>query len=147
MNRKILDTLLALVGACTFIPGLLEILFGLTGETYTWAILSFGGDYDLWRGLILVASGSLFFFTINQPISVQKRAQAVLASAMIWIVGGIEILSTVLNSIPGGEGSWFNTTSEFLSYYTGPFTPSLLLLPVSLVLVILVSSVEVKNDS
>lgn len=146
MNRKTLDTLLALVGAWTFIPGLLEIMFGLTGETYTWAILSFGGGYDLWRGSILLASGSLFFFAINQPISVQKRAQAVLASAMIWIVGGIEILSTILNSITGGEGAWFNTTGEFLSYYTGPFTPSLLLLPVSLVLVILVSSTEVKND-
>lgn len=146
MNRKTLDTLLALMGIFTFIPGLLEILFGLTGETYNWSILAFGGDFTLWRGLILAAAGSLFFFAINQPNPVQKKAQAVLASAMIWIVGGIEILSTVLNSITGEEGAWFNTTSKFLSHYTGPFTTSLLLLPISLLLVILVTSDEERND-
>lgn len=146
MNRNRLDIFLALIGAGSFVPGLLEILFGLFGESYTWWILSFGGDFTVWRGLILVAAGTLFFFAINQPNPVQKRAQAVLACSMIWIIGGIEILSTVLNSITGGEGAWINTTGEFLSHYTGPFTPSLLLLPISIILVMLVTSNEAKND-
>ncbi|MCF7889952.1 hypothetical protein K9M78_01890 [Candidatus Bipolaricaulota bacterium] len=146
MKRKTLDILLALVGAGTFIPGLLGILFGLAGETYTWRILTFGGNFTLWRGLILLAAGTQFFFAVNQSNPVQKRAQAVLASSMIWIIGGIEILSTVLNSITGGEGAWLNTAGEFLSHYTGPFTPSVLLLPISILLVILVTSNEAKND-
>ncbi|MFB6214901.1 MAG: hypothetical protein ABEI54_03435 [Candidatus Bipolaricaulia bacterium] len=145
MNRKRLDILLSLTGAGTFIPGLLEILLGLVGETYTWQILTFGGDFTVWRGLILLAAGALFFFAINQPNPVQKRAQAVLACSMIWIIGGIEILSTILNSIPGGEGAWINTAGEFLSHFTGPFTPSVLLLPISILLVILVTSNEAKN--
>lgn len=145
MNRKTLDILLALIGTGTFITGLLEVLFGLVGETYTWQILTFGGDFTVWRGLILVSAGTLFFFAINQPNPVQKKAQAVLACSMIWIIGGIEILSTVLNSVTGGEGAWINTASEFLSHYTGPFTASVLLLPISIVLVMLVTSNEAKN--
>ncbi len=143
MNSKRLDTFLVLIGAGTLIPGLLEILYGLTGETYTWEIITFGESFTLWRGLIFLAAGILYLLAINQSNLVQKKAQAVLASSMIWIVGGIEILSTVLNSITGGEGAWLSPTSEFLSYYTGPFTPSLLLLPISLLLVtILVSGDE-----
>ncbi|MBS3736330.1 MAG: hypothetical protein V5A87_03405 [Candidatus Bipolaricaulota bacterium] len=145
MNQKTLDTLLALIGVGSFIAGLLEVLFGLVGETYTWQILTFGGDFTVWRGLILVSAGTLFFFAINQANPIQKKAQAVLACSMIWIIGGIEILSTVLNSVTGGEGAWINTVSEFLSHYYGPFTPSVLLLPISIVLVILVRSNEANN--
>ena len=146
MNTKKINTFLALIGTFTFLPGLLEVLFGLTGKTYTWYVLTIGGDYTMWRGLILLSAGTLFFFAVNQSNPVEKRAQAVLSSSMIWIIGGIEILSTLLQSITGGEGSWVNSTGEFLSYYTGPFIPSLLLLPISVVLVILVTSGEENND-
>ncbi len=146
MNRKTLDTFLALVGIAALIPGLLEILFGLTGETYTWEILNFGGDFTLWRGLILSSTGTLFLLAVNQPNLVQKRAQAILASAMIWIVGGIEIFSTVLNSITGGGGTWINSPQNFFGYYSRPFTPSVLLIPISILLVLLITSSEVEHD-
>jgi low temperature requirement protein LtrA len=146
MNRKTLDIFLALMGAGTLIPGLLEVLFSLTGKAYTLGKLDFTGDFTLWRGLILLSAGALYLFAINQSSPVEKRAQAVLASSMIWIVGGIEILSTVLNSITGSEGAWFSTTEGFLSHYTGPFAPSVYLLPISILLVALISSEKEKNE-
>jgi len=145
MNRKTIDVFLALMGTATLIPGLLEVLFGLTGESYSWGKLTFGGEFTLWRGLILLAAGVLYLFAINQSNPIHKKAQAILASSMIWIVGGIEILSILLNSITGGEGVWISSTKEFLSYYTGPFIPSLFLLPVSLLFFFLVISWEDKN--
>lgn len=52
----------------------------------------------------MVASEIFYLVAINQTNQVQKRVQAILASFMIWIVVGVEILSLVLGSIPGGEG-------------------------------------------
>jgi len=146
VNRNKLDTLLVLSGTVTLIPGLLETLYGLTGETYTWGLLTFGGRFTLWRSVILLAAGALYLFAINQSNHVQKRAQAVLASSMIWIVGGVEILSTVLNSITGGKGRWISSASEFLSHYTGSFSPSVLLLPITFLLVALIVLGKEKND-
>jgi len=146
MNRKTLDALLVLMGLGTLVPGLLEILFSITGEAYTFGKLNFGGEFTLWRGLILLSAGVLYLVAINQSNPVEKRGQAVLASSMIWIVGGIEILSTVLNSITGPEGAWISTIEGFIGHYTGPFPPSVFLLPLSILLAVAISSEEEKND-
>ena len=146
MNKKGFDAILVLVGTVTSIPGFVEILFGLTGANLTWGVISFGGNFNLWRGLTLLASGALFIFAIDQTNRTQKRAQAMLASSMIWIVGGIEVLSRVLDSITGGQGAWFSTAGEFFSYYAGPFPPSIFLMPISLLLALLIVSEEKSHE-
>lgn len=120
------------------IPGLLEIMLSLTGSSFTWGIITFTGEFVLWRGLILTASGALFLIAINEANPVQKRAQAVLASLMIWIVGGMEILSLVLSSVPGEGARWLTTLEDFIASYQEPVIPSILLLPITLGLVLLI---------
>lgn len=145
MSKKMFNLELALVGILTVIPGLLEILLTLIGETFVWGKVVFQGDFMVWRGLILLTSGLLYLLAISKINPVQKRAQAVLASMMIWIVAGMEIFSLVLSSIPGGEGRWVNTVSGFLGSYTGPFSPALFLLPISILITVTVLSREEKG--
>lgn len=134
MSERVVNLELALVGILTLIPGLLEIMLPLIGQTYQWGKIAFEGDFLIWRGVILVASGFFYLLAINEINPIQKRAQAVLSSMMIWIVAGAELFSLVLQSIPGGGGRWLNTPGEFLSSYTGPFSPALFLLPISILL-------------
>lgn len=134
------------MGVGTSLAGLLEILFTLTGQTFIWGKIAFQGDFMLWRGIILLATGVLYLSAIYHPITTEKQAQAVLASLMIWIVGGMALLSTILESIPGGENSWLNSAHGFLESYTGPFIPALFLLPISIILVLIVFREERKNE-
>lgn len=136
MNNKILNVLSFSLALLVFIPAVLEILFSLIGETYIWGKITFQGDFMLWRGLILLGSSLFYLLAIRSTSFVQKQAQIVLASLMIWIIGGIEIISLILGSIPGGEGQWINSLDRFLGSYSGPFIPSLFLLPISIALVL-----------
>lgn len=142
MTQKSFNFILSLMGTITAVPGVLEILLVLTGRTFTWGKIGFRGDFTFWRGIILLASAVFFFAAIYIPDRTEKRAQAVLASLMIWVVGGMRILSIFLGSIPGGQGRWFNSFSGFVDSYTGPFIPAIFLLPFSLVFVMLVLSRE-----
>ncbi len=139
--------MLGFIGLLTGIPGLLEIMLSLTGSSFTWGIITFTGEFVLWRGLILTASGALFLIAISEGNPVQKRAQAVLASLMIWIVGGMEILSIVLSSIPGEGTRWLTTLQGFISSYQEPVIPSILLLPLTLGLVLLIYRDGSKNEA
>lgn len=138
MSKRVLSSLLVLIGLLTGIPGLLEIMLSLTGSSFTWGIITFTGEFVLWRGLILAASGALFLIAVNEGNPVQKRAQAVLASLMIWIVGGMEILSIVLSSVPGEDARWLTTLENFSASYQEPVIPSILLLPITLGFVLLI---------
>lgn len=146
MNQKTFNSILALIGFGAFIPGVLEVLFTLTGQTFQWGRIAFQGDFAFWRGIILLSSGILYLSAIYHPSFIEKRAQAVLASFMIWIVGGMDILSTVLESITGGEGRWLNTAPEFLNSCIGSFTPAVILLPITALLVLIVFREERKNE-
>lgn len=146
MTQKALNFILALLGTFTAVPGVLEILFALTGRTFSWGKIGFQGDFTLWRGLILLASGVFYFSAIYIPGRTEKRAQAVLASLMIWIVGGMRLLSIFLESIPGGKGRWLSTASGFLDSYSGPFIPAIFLLPLSIAFVVIVLKREGKNE-
>ncbi len=146
MKQRTFNSILILVGAGALIPGGLEILFTLTGKTFIWGKIAFQGEFMFWRGVVLLASGVFYLTAVYHPSRTEKRAQAVLASLMIWIVGGMEILSVILSSIPGDGGRWFNSTHGFLSSYTGPFIPAIFLLPISLLLVFLIFGEERKNE-
>jgi hypothetical protein len=139
VSKKFFSFLLAFIGVFAVVPGLLEIMLSLTGSSFAWGIVTFAGEFVFWRGLILTASGVLFLSAINEGNPVQKRAQAVLASLMIWIVGGMEILSIVLSSVPGEGKRWLTTLEGFIESYQEPVIPSILLLPLTLGLVLLIS--------
>lgn len=135
-----------MIGFGAFIPGVLEVLFTLTGQSFQWGRIAFQGDFTFWRGIILLSSGILYLSAIYHPPPIEKRAQAVLASFMIWIVGGMEVLSRVLESITGGQGRWLKTVPGFLNNCIDSFTPAVLLLPLSALFVFIVFGEERKNE-
>lgn len=49
-----------------------------------------------------------------------------MASLMVWIVAGTDLLGTVLGAIPGGPGVWIASTGEIAAVLGPPYQPSLL---------------------
>jgi len=138
VKKNFFNLLLAFIGVVVLVPGVIEILLSFTRGPYTFGQIAFGGDFMLWRGLILLSSGCIYLFSINQANQIEQDAQAVSASFMIWIVGGMELLSIVLGSVPGEGGRWVATWGTFVNSYKGPFIPSIFLLPFSIGLVMFV---------
>lgn len=113
--------------------GLAEILLGVTGRSFEYGIMEMAGEFILWRGLILFFAGIFYLSSIKNFVNIHQFAKTVMASVMIWIVGGMQIFSMILESIPGGEEGWFNTWQGFIETYAPPYPPAILLLPFSLV--------------
>ncbi len=126
----------ALFGLIVLGIGLLELIVALSGGCveYGFVILCDEEDFLLWRGLILFFAGSFYLSSFKNFTDIHQQAKTVMASVMIWFIGGIALLGRILGSIPGPEdGAWFNTIEDFIATYSGPYIPSLLLLPFSLV--------------
>jgi len=114
--------------------GIAELIIGITGRSFTWSILEISGEFLLWRGLILFFAGLFYLSSVKNLAEIHHLAKNVMASVMIWIIAGMQIFATITESIPGGEeGGWINTWEDFLSTYSPPYIPSLILLPFSLV--------------
>jgi len=121
-------------GLIVLAVGATEMLLSITGKSLELGIIEISGDFLLWRGLILFFAGAFYLLGIKDLSDIHQLAKIVMASVMIWIIAGMNIFSMILDSIPGGEdGGWFNTLDGFLSSYSPPYIPSLLLLPFSLV--------------
>ncbi len=116
--------------------GSAEILLGVTGRSAQWGVVELSGEFLLWRGLILFLAGGFYLSSVTRFAEIHHQAKAVMASVMIWIVGGMQIFGMILGSIPGGEeGGWFNTLDGFLASYSAPYIPAVIFLPFSLVIV------------
>lgn len=116
--------------------GVVELLLGVTGRSFEWGLLEISGEFLLWRGLILFFAGAFYVSGVKNFADIHQQAKILMASVMIWIIAGMQIFGMILESIPGGEdGGWFNTAEGFLEAYAGPYIPSLLLLPFSLVVI------------
>jgi len=114
--------------------GIGELIIGIAGKSFTWGIMEISGEFLLWRGLILFFAGLFYLSSIRNLTEIHQLAKNVIASIMIWIIAGVQIFTIVTESIPGGEeGGWINSWGDFLSSYSPPYIPALILLPFSLV--------------
>jgi hypothetical protein len=126
----------AIFGLVVLVFGIIEIIVALNNGCieYGSIIICDQEDFLLWRGLILFSAGGFYLSSFHKFSDIHQQAKTVMASIMIWLVGGIALLGMILGSIPGPEdGAWFNTIEGFIASYTGPYIPSLFLLPFSLV--------------
>jgi hypothetical protein len=116
--------------------GIVELIIALSSGCveYGFVVICDQEDFLLWRGLILFCAGAFYLSSFKNFSDIHQQAKTVMASVMIWLIGGIAILARILGSISGPEnGAWFNTVEDFIASYVGPYIPSLLLLPFSLV--------------
>lgn len=128
--------------------GAAEILLGVTGRSLEWGIMEMSGEFLLWRGLILFFAGAFYLSSIENFADIHQQAKTVMASVMIWLIAGMQILSMILESIPGGEdGGWFNTAEGFLATYSAPYIPALFLLPFSLVVLYYIKLLRESEES
>lgn len=123
---------LLIFGMAVVLIGSLEMVFGIMNKNIQVGWMVFSGYFMLWRGIILLFAGLFYIRSVENLSDIHQQAKAIVASMMIWIVGGMYIFSMFSASIPGGEDRWINTFQGFLSAYSPPYIPSVFLLPFSL---------------
>ncbi|MFO7792103.1 MAG: hypothetical protein R6W73_03865 [Candidatus Saliniplasma sp.] len=133
-------------GAAVLVLGIVEIVSGLLGIPVEIGPMIITGDFLLWKGLILFFAGGFYIYSVKNFKEIHQQAKMVMASMMIWVLAGMYLISTFLGSIPGGDGSWFKTWAGFTASYSGPYPPSLFVLPFSLVVLYYVRIHQLKGD-
>ncbi|HOP08626.1 MAG TPA: hypothetical protein PK718_08900 [Candidatus Methanofastidiosa archaeon] len=140
----------AVFGIIVLLIGVAEIIVSLTGGCFEYGplIVCDEEDFLIWRGLILLFSGLFITSSVNNMSDVHQQAKLVMGNIMIWLVGGMALLGMILGSIPGPEdGTWFNTFSDLVASYGGPYMPSLVLLPFTVIPVLILYRTRIRGQS
>jgi hypothetical protein len=132
MKNKFAGVYFSIFGLVVLGLGIAELIIGIAGKSFTWSILEISGGLLLWKGIILFFAGFFYLSSVKNLSEIHQLAKNVMASVMLWIIAGIQILAIITESIPGGEEGWINTWEGFLSAYSPPYIPALILLPFSL---------------
>lgn len=133
MKNKFGSVYFSIFGLIVLSLGIAELIIGIAGKSFTWSILEISGGLLLWRGLVLFFAGFFYLSSVKNLAEIHQLAKNVMASIMLWIIAGMQIFAIITESIPGGEEGWINTWEGFLSAYSPPYIPALILLPFSLV--------------
>ncbi|APE95790.1 hypothetical protein [Halodesulfurarchaeum formicicum] len=122
-----------LVGVLLVAAGAVSVLLGLTGGSLEYWPLVIAGPFSIWRGAVVLAAGAFYLTAVTGRITDREdEALVFMGSLMIWIVGGMEVLSILLGAIPGGPEVWIASPTEFLAAIAPPYSPSVLAIPLSL---------------
>ena len=136
MKNKFASVYFSIFGLMVLGLGIAELIIGIAGRSFTWSILEISGGLLLWKGIILFFAGFFYLSSVKNLSEIHQLAKNVMASVMLWVIAGMQIFAIITESIPGGEGGgWINTWEGFLSAYSPPYIPALILLPFSLVTV------------
>ena len=133
MKNKFGSIYFSIFGLIVLGLGIAELIIGIAGKSFTWSILEISGGLLLWKGIILFFAGFFYLSSVKNLTEIHQLAKNVMASVMLWIIAGMQIFAIITESIPGGEEQWINTWEGFLSAYSPPYIPALILLPFSLV--------------
>ncbi len=128
----------AILGIVTTAFGLADLLVSAGGGEFSYGILEVPGDIFRggWGGLVVLFAGLFYLSGVRNFDDIHQFAKIVMGSILIWIMAGCDIFAMITESIPGGEeGPWFNTLSGFIGTYAPPYTPAVILLPFSLVVI------------
>jgi len=126
-----------LLGAAVGLVGMLAVARGLglavPDPQPTLAVLTVSGTFLLWRGVILLSAGAFYLYGATEGLEdPSMRARVFMASLMIWIVAGVDLLGRLLGAIPGGADRWVASGSEILAAMGPPYSPAVLAAPLAL---------------
>lgn len=98
--------------------------------------VTLSGTYVLWRAVILLSVGALYLSAARGGLTQRSnQAVVVMASVMVWIVAGTDLLGMVLGAISGSPAVWIASANEIVTALGPPYQPSLLVaLPASIAL-------------
>jgi uncharacterized membrane protein len=92
------------------------------------------GTFLLWRGAILLAAGAFYLQGVNEGLDrLNAQATVFLASLMIGILAGAELVSSLLEAIPGGADRWVADGGEIVAAVGPPYSPAVVMLPFAFV--------------
>ena len=127
-----------ILGIATLFFGVMDFAATVGHLDLTWGIIQIPNDgfRGGWGGLVIIFAGLFYLFGIKNISEIHQLAKLIIGSILIWIMAGTDIFAMITESIPGGEGGpWFNSLEGFLETYAPPYTPAILLLPFSLVVI------------
>lgn len=127
--------------------GIVALVFG-AADILVWAgfldsidvgILTIGGDDFFrwaWGGLVLACGGMLMLSGARNIHELQQCGKVVLGAILAGIIACTDIFAAFCESVPAGEDSsaFFNSLDGFVSGCAPPYSPAVLLLPFTLLL-------------
>ena len=124
----------SILGVITLAFGIADLIVTIGGNSFTWGILEIPADMFRggWGGIIILFAGLFYLSGSKNLPEIHQLAKVTMGSILIWIVAGTDIFAMITESIPGGEGGWFNTLEGFFGTYAPPYAPAIFLLPFSL---------------
>ena len=143
MNRNFgISTLyIGLLGLATLAFGLADIfVWAGASPGFSIGILEITGDDFFrwaWGGAILVFGGLFMLGGMKTAGTLEQSAKVVLGAVMVWIIAGTDIFARLCERIPASEEApeFFNSLAGFIGGFAPPYSPTILLLPFTLVLV------------
>ncbi|QGN06740.1 hypothetical protein Hrd1104_05170 [Halorhabdus sp. CBA1104] len=132
------DVYFGALGLAVALSGVVAVLRGVgvsvTDPNAIVPLVTVAGTFLVWRGIILLLVGWLFLSNVTDGLDDREnQATVVMASLMLWIVAGADLLSRVLGAIPGGSDVWLAGPVEVVAALGPPYGPALLFAPLALV--------------
>ena len=126
-----------LLGAAVGLAGLLAVARGLglavPDPQSTLGVVTVSGTFLLWRGIVLLSAGAFYLHGASEGLAdPAMQARVFMASLMVWIVAGVDLLGRLLGAIPGGSEVWVAGGGEVLAAMGPPYSPAVVAAPFAL---------------
>jgi hypothetical protein len=134
---------IGLLGLATLIFGFADIfVWAGASPGFSFGVLEIaGGDFFRWAwgGAIMVSGGLFMLSGLKNAGTMEQFGKVLLGAIMVWIIAGTDIFARFCGNIPaGGEAlEFFNSFADFIGGFAPPYSPAIILLPFTLVIVYL----------
>ncbi len=136
--KRLYQTYFSLLGVVVLFSGLCEILVAVAGHKIDMPIVAFTGEYfrGIWGGLVMVFAGVFYLRGISDFGEVHQLAKVFIGSLLVWIMAGTDLFALLAAALPSTEnGRWINGAPEMLKTLAPPYSPAVILLPFSLLII------------
>lgn len=121
-------------GILLLLAGGVELLLGIIGGESELAVVTISGTFLAWRGIVVLSTGAFYLQAVANGLDDRRQQATVfMGSLMLWIVGGTDLLATLLGAIPGGPDVWIATAADLGAAMGPPYSPAIVALPFTLV--------------
>lgn len=120
-------------GVLLLLAGGVELLLGVSGGEFEVAVVTISGTFLAWRGIVVLSAGAFYLQAAANGLDDRRQQATVfMGGLMLWIVGGTDLLATLLGAIPGGPDVWIASTADLATAIGPPYSPAIIALPFTL---------------